>query len=240
VPFTLLPALDLSGGWVSGPNVGDPIAGDPLAKALAWQAAGAAWVHLVDLDAVFGRGDNAELLAQLVARLDLKAQLSGIADAAGLARALATGCERVVLGTAALADLDWCCETIGRYGERIAVGLDVDSNGDGYRLLARGDAHDAGPLAAALTLLEHAGCARYVVTDISRDGRRTGPNVDLLRTVCAQVHAPVLASGGVASREDLATLASLGGIGVEGAVVGTALHVGAFTLREALETVGAI
>ncbi len=211
--------------------------GDPLDAALAWQAAGASWIHLVDLDAAFGRGSNAELLADVVGRLDVDVELSGgIRDDESLVRALGTGCRRVNLGTAALEDPVWCAKAIAEHGERIAVGLDVR----GRTLAARGWTQDGGELFEVLDRLERDGCARYVVTDVTKDGTLQGPNLELLRTVCAATDKPVVASGGVSSLDDLRALAALTGIGIEGAIVGKALYAGAFTLPEALLAVQAV
>jgi phosphoribosyl isomerase A len=238
--LTLLPAVDVSGGQavrlVHGAAGTETGYGDPMQAALAWQAAGAEWVHLVDLDAAFGRGSNAELLATVAGRLDIAVELSGgIRDDASLAAALATGCARVNIGTAALEDPDWVRSVIASYGDKIAVGLDVR----GSTLSARGWTRDGGELDDALDRLDAAGCARYVVTDINRDGTLTGPNLDLLRHVTGRTSRPVIASGGVSSLADLAAIATLSGAGVEGAIVGKALYAGAFTLQEALQAVAA-
>jgi phosphoribosyl isomerase A len=236
--LTLLPAVDVSGGQavrlVQGAAGTETSYGDPLQAALAWQAAGAEWIHLVDLDAAFGRGSNAALLAGLVGRLDVAVELSGgIRDDASLAAALATGCERVNIGTAALERPDWLRGVIARYGDKVAVGLDVR----GSRLAARGWTRDGGDLDETLDRLGADGCVRYVVTDVTRDGTLTGPNLDLLRHVCARTSRPVIASGGVASLADLAQIAALAPLGVEGAIVGKALYAGAFTLPQALAAV---
>jgi 1-(5-phosphoribosyl)-5-[(5-phosphoribosylamino)methylideneamino] imidazole-4-carboxamide isomerase/N-(5'phosphoribosyl)anthranilate isomerase len=238
--LTLLPAVDVAGGQavrlVQGAAGTETGYGDPLAAALAWQAAGAEWVHLVDLDAAFGRGSNADLLAAVVARLDIAVELSGgIRDDASLAAALATGCARVNIGTAALEQPDWVRAAIAAHGDKIAVGLDVR----GTTLAARGWTRDGGELDEALARLDAEGCARYVITDIKRDGMLRGPNLDLLRHVCARTPRPVIASGGVSSLADLAAIASLVPLGVEGAIVGKALYAGAFTLEEALGAVAA-
>jgi 1-(5-phosphoribosyl)-5-[(5-phosphoribosylamino)methylideneamino] imidazole-4-carboxamide isomerase/N-(5'phosphoribosyl)anthranilate isomerase len=210
--------------------------GDPVAAALAWQSAGASWIHLVDLDAAFGRGSNGELLAEVVGKLDISVEMSGgIRDDASLERALATGCARVNVGTAALEKPDWVRSVIGRYGDKIAVGLDVR----GTTLAARGWTSEGGDLYATLARLDAAGCARYVVTDVLKDGTLRGPNLSLLRDVCARTPAPVVASGGVSSLDDLRALASLVPIGIEGAIVGKALYAGAFTLQEALAAAAA-
>jgi 1-(5-phosphoribosyl)-5-[(5-phosphoribosylamino)methylideneamino] imidazole-4-carboxamide isomerase/N-(5'phosphoribosyl)anthranilate isomerase len=236
--LTLLPAVDVAAGravrLVQGAAGSETGYGDPLAAALAWQRAGASWIHLVDLDAAFGRGGNADLLARIVRRLDAAVELSGgIRDEQSLARALRTGCARVTIGTAALENPDWVRSVIARHGQRIAVGLDVR----GTRLAARGWTADGGDLHATLDRLNAEGCARYVVTDVLADGTLRGPNLSLLREVCARTTAPVVASGGVSSLADLRAIASLAPLGVEGAIVGTALYTGAFTLEQALAEV---
>lgn len=231
----LLPAVDVAGGQavrlVQGAAGTETGYGDPLAAALAWQGAGAEWIHLVDLDAAFGRGSNAGLLAEVIAKLDVAVELSGgIRDEESLAAALATGCERVIIGTAALENPDWVGSVIARHGDRIAVGLDVR----GTTLAARGWTRDGGEMPEVLARLEAQGCARYVVTDVRRDGTLTGPNLDLLREVCAVTGRPVIASGGVSCLDDLRAIATLQPLGVEGAIVGKALYAGVFTLEEAL------
>ncbi|MFH7324675.1 bifunctional 1-(5-phosphoribosyl)-5-((5-phosphoribosylamino)methylideneamino)imidazole-4-carboxamide isomerase/phosphoribosylanthranilate isomerase PriA [Aeromicrobium sp. HA] len=234
----LLPAVDVAEGravrLVQGELGSETSYGSPLDAALQWQADGAEWIHLVDLDAAFGKGSNRELLAEVVGRLDVKVELSGgIRDDASLDAAMATGCRRVNLGTAAIEDPDWCRSAIARYGDRIAVGLDVR----GRTLAARGWVKEGGDLFETLARLDADGCARYVVTDVTKDGTLSGPNLDLLRQVCEQTDQPVVASGGVSSLDDLRAIASLTGIGVEGAIVGKALYAGAFTLPEALDAV---
>jgi 1-(5-phosphoribosyl)-5-[(5-phosphoribosylamino)methylideneamino] imidazole-4-carboxamide isomerase/N-(5'phosphoribosyl)anthranilate isomerase len=235
----LLPAVDVAGGQavrlVQGAAGTETSYGDPLAAALGWQQAGAQWVHLVDLDAAFGRGSNADLLAEVVGRLDVQVEMSGgIRDDDSLKVALATGCARVNLGTVAVEDPLWCARAIGEYGDRIAVGLDVR----GTTLAARGWTQDGGDLFDVLERLEQDGCARYVVTDVTKDGTLGGPNLELLRSVCAHTDRPVVASGGVSSLGDIRALVALTEIGVEGAIVGKALYAGAFTLPEALSVAG--
>lgn len=208
--------------------------GSPIDAALQWQNDGAEWIHLVDLDAAFGKGSNRELLAEVIGRLDVKVELSGgIRDDASLDAAMATGCRRVNLGTAALENPDWCRSAIDRFGDRVAVGLDVR----GRTLAARGWTQEGGDLFEVLARLEADGCSRYVVTDVTKDGTLQGPNLDLLRQVCEQTDKPVVASGGVSSLDDLRAISSLTGIGVEGAIVGKALYAGAFTLPDALAAV---
>ena len=234
----LLPAVDVAGGQavrlVQGAAGTETSYGDPVDAAMAWQDAGAEWIHLVDLDAAFGRGSNGPQLAGLIGQLKVRVELSGgIRDEKSLATALATGCTRVVIGTAALEDPDWVAGVIVEHGDRIAVGLDVR----GTRLAARGWTTDGGELDDALDRLEAAGCQRYVVTDIEKDGMLRGPNLGLLRRVCARTERPVVASGGVSGLADLRAIAGLVPLGVEGAIVGKALYAGAFTLPEALAVV---
>ena len=231
----LLPAVDVKDGQavrlVQGELSHESRYGSPLDAALDFQRQGAEWLHLVDLDAAFGRGSNAELLADVIAQLDIDVELSGgIRDDETLRRALATGCRRINLGTAALEDPAWTSRVIADYGDRIAVGLDVR----GHTLAARGWTKDGGDLFETLERLDRDGCARYVLTDVAKDGTLAGPNLELLRSVCAVTKAPVIASGGVSSLDDLRALSSLVEIGVEGAIVGKALYAGAFTLEEAL------
>jgi phosphoribosyl isomerase A len=240
-PFVLLPAVDVADGTavrlVQGAAGSETSYGDPLDAALAWQRAGAEWVHLVDLDAAFGRGENRQLLAQVVRRLDVAVELSGgIRDDASLEAALATGAARVNLGTAALESPDWVRSAIARYGDQIAVGLDVR----GTTLAARGWTKEGGDLWETMARLDGDGCTRYVVTDVRRDGTLTGPNIELLTEVCERTSAAVVASGGVSSLDDLRALAALQtatGRTVEGSIVGKALYAGAFTLPEAIAAV---
>lgn len=238
----LLPAVDVANGQavrlVQGEAGSETSYGDPLAAALDWYAGGAEWIHLVDLDAAFGRGTNAVLLRSVAADLaakGVKVELSGgIRDDASLERALETGATRVNLGTAALEDPEWTARVIASHGEQIAVGLDVR----GTTLAARGWTQEGGDIWEVLARLDDAGCSRYVVTDVTKDGTLRGPNLDLLREVCARTSAPVVASGGVSSLEDVRALRDLVPLGVEGAIVGKALYAGAFTLPQALDVAG--
>ena len=235
----LLPAVDIAGGTAvqlqQGVAGSGWTFGDPWLAAKAWQDAGAEWIHLVDLDAAFGRGSNRELIAQIVGRLDLDVELSGgIRDAESLAFALGTGCRRVNLGTAALEHPQWTASAIAEHGDRVAVGLDVR----GTRLAARGWTSEGGELWETLARLDAEGCARYVVTDVAKDGMLAGPNLQLLRDVCARTDRPVVASGGVSTLADVAAIRELVGEGVEGAIIGSALYKGAFTLPEALAVAG--
>lgn len=237
--FVLLPAVDVAGGrtvrLTQGEADTETCYGDPIESALAWQADGAEWIHLVDLDAAFGRGSNAELLAEVVGRLDIAVELSGgIRDDASLRRALATGCSRVNLGTAAVENPAWCRQAIAQHGERIAVGLDVRIIEGQHILAARGWTASGGDLWEVLERLDTDGCPRYVVTDVTKDGTLRGPNLELLSAVCARTDAPVIASGGVSGVADVAALAALAPQGVEGAIIGKALYTGALTLPDAL------
>ena len=231
----LLPAVDVSEGravqLVQGVAGSERVFGEPVESAERWQQAGAAWVHLVDLDAAFGRGHNRELLASIVQRVDVQVELSGgIRDDESLEAAMATGCRRVNIGTAALEQPEWCAQAIATYGDRVAVGLDVR----GRTLAARGWTREGGDLYDVLTRLDAEGCARYVVTDVNKDGMLQGPNLQLLTDVCAATDRPVVASGGVTTLDDIRALMSLVPEGVEGAIAGTALYEGRFTLEDAL------
>ena len=252
VTFTLLPAVDVADGravrLVRGEAGSATTYGDPRQAALAWQAAGAEWIHLVDLDAAFGRGSNAGLLAAVIGELDVKVELSGgICDDASLDAALATGCTRVNLSTAALEAPAWCGRTIAAHGDRVAVSLDVrvleaPAGSTPHRLAARGGKTDGGDLWETLAQLDQYGCARYVVTDVTRDGALGGPNLALYRAVTHATTAPVIASGGISSIDDLIILAQAAATGanLEGSVVGQALYAGRFTLPDALEAMRAV
>jgi phosphoribosylanthranilate isomerase len=231
----LLPAVDIKGGQavqlVQGVDGSERVFGDPIQAALRWQEAGAEWLHLVDLDAAFGHGNNRELQAEIVSRLDIKVEMSGgIRDDESLEAAMATGCTRVNIGTAALEQPDWCAKAIATWGDRVAIGLDVR----GTTLAARGWTREGGDLYETLERLDAEGCARYVVTDVNKDGMLQGPNLDLLRDVCARTAMPVVASGGVTTLDDVRALMTLVPLGVEGAIAGTALYEGRFTIEEAL------
>lgn len=231
----LLPAVDIKGGQavqlVQGVDGSERVFGDPVTAALRWQESGAEWLHLVDLDAAFGHGANRELQAEIVGRLDIKVEMSGgIRDDESLEAAMATGCTRVNIGTAALEQPEWCAAAIATWGDRVAIGLDVR----GTTLAARGWTRDGGDLHETLDRLDSEGCARYVVTDVNKDGMLQGPNLQLLRDVCSRTDAPVVASGGVTTLDDIRALMDLVPIGVEGAIAGTALYEGRFTIEEAL------
>lgn len=235
----LLPAVDVAGGQavrlVQGEAGSETNYGSPLAAALDWQKSGAEWVHLVDLDAAFGRGSNYDLLNEVISQLNLKVELSGgIRDDESLERALATGCTRVNLGTAALENPSWTADIISDFGDKIAVGLDVR----GTTLAARGWTKEGGDLWEVLDRLNDAGCKRYVVTDVTKDGTLRGPNLELLKEVASRTSAPVVASGGISELQDLVALRELVPAGVEGAIVGKALYAGKFTLEEALQIAG--
>jgi phosphoribosyl isomerase A len=236
-PLTLLPAVDVADGQAvrltQGAAGTETSYGDPVDAANEWVEQGAEWIHLVDLDAAFGRGNNYELLRRVVGSTprSVSIELSGgIRTDASLEAALDTGARRVNLGTAALEDPEWADGVIRKYGDRVAVGLDVR----GTTLAARGWTREGGDIWQVLDRLETAGCSRYVVTDVNKDGMLNGPNLDLLREFCEHTDKPVIASGGVSNLEDLVDLRGLVPVGVEGAIVGKALYAGAFTLTEAL------
>ena len=237
--LVLLPAVDVADGkavrLTQGAAGTETSYGDPVDAAAEWANQGAEWIHLVDLDAAFGRGNNTSVLKRVIRQVKgVKVELSGgIRDDASLEAALETGVERINLGTAALESPEWCARAIAEHGDRIAVGLDVR----GTTLAARGWTSEGGDLWEVLARLDADGCARYVLTDVRRDGTLTGPNVELLQQVCAATDRPVVASGGVSSLDDLRALARLVPAGVEGAIVGKALYAGAFTLPEALAAV---
>lgn len=231
----LLPAVDVQGGQavqlVQGIAGSQKEFGDPLAAALRWQHGGAEWLHLVDLDAAFGRGSNAELLRSIVGSLEMNVELSGgIRDDESLERALSTGARRVNIGTAALENPQWCERIIGQHGDRVAIGLDVR----GENLAARGWTTEGGPWPETLDRLVAAGCERFVVTDVNSDGMLTGPNIELLTAVAKRSGQKVIASGGIATLENLRDLRGLVDSGIEGAIIGTALYLGRFTIEEAL------
>ncbi len=231
----LLPAVDIADGHavqlVQGVAGSEKRFGDPIEAALRWQDAGAEWIHLVDLDAAFGRGHNRELQAEIVGRLDISVEMSGgIRDDESLAAAMAAGCRRVNIGTAALEQPEWCAAAIAAYGDRVAVGLDVR----GRTLAARGWTREGGDLYDVLARLDAEGCARYVITDVNKDGMLQGPNLQLLRDVAAATDRPLVASGGVTTLDDIRALMELVPVGVEGAIAGTALYEGRFRLEDAL------
>lgn len=235
----LLPAIDVVDGQAVRLTQGEAGTetnyGGPLDAAQDWADGGAEWIHLVDLDAAFGRGDNAALLERLVKSVDVKVELSGgIRDDESLERALATGCRRVNIGTAALENPEWTAAAIAEHGDRIAVGLDVR----GTTLAGRGWTSEGGDLWDVLARLDSEGCARYVLTDVKKDGMLSGPNMELLADVAAATPAPVVASGGVSSLDDIAAIRTLVPAGIEGAIVGKALYNGNFTLPEALDVAG--
>ena len=236
--LVLFPAVDVAGGkavrLTQGEVGTETNYGDPVDAAAEWVAQGAEWIHLVDLDAAFGRGNNHAVIRKVIhsAPRSVNIELSGgIRDDASLEAALSSGAKRINLGTAALENPGWAAHVIAEYGESIAVGLDVR----GTTLAARGWTKDGGDLWAVLTRLEEAGCCRYVVTDVTKDGTLNGPNLELLQQVMERTQRPVIASGGVASLDDIADLRALVPHGLEGAIVGKALYAKAFTLAEALD-----
>jgi 1-(5-phosphoribosyl)-5-[(5-phosphoribosylamino)methylideneamino] imidazole-4-carboxamide isomerase/N-(5'phosphoribosyl)anthranilate isomerase len=237
----LLPAVDVADGkavrLTQGEAGSETDYGDPVEAAMTWINAGAEWIHLVDLDAAFGRGENRALLREVVAASSaVKIELSGgIRDDASLEAALEAGATRVNLGTAALEDPAWTARVIDRFGDAIAVGLDVR----GTTLAARGWTKEGGDLWEVLARLEDAGCPRYVVTDVTKDGTLKGPNIQLLKDVMARTSKPVVASGGISSLQDITDLRALAPVGLEGAILGKSLYAGKFTLEQALEIASA-
>jgi len=236
----LLPAVDVAGGkavrLTQGEAGTETNYGDPVDAAGEFVDAGAEWIHLVDLDAAFGRGSNTAILRKVIKQYrGVNIELSGgIRDDASLEAALESGASRINLGTAALENPEWAADVISRYGEAVAVGLDVR----GTTLAARGWTEEGGDIWEVLERLEEAGCSRYVVTDVTKDGTLRGPNLELLREITSRTPKPVIASGGVATLDDIAALRQLVPLGVEGAIVGKALYAGAFTLAEALDVAG--
>ena len=232
----LLPAVDVADGkavrLTQGEAGSETDYGDPVEAAMTWINAGAEWIHLVDLDAAFGRGNNRAIMREVVnAATSVKIELSGgIRDDASLEAALEAGATRVNLGTAALEDPDWTESVIKRFGDFVAVGLDVR----GTTLAARGWTQEGGDLYEVLARLEGAGCSRYVVTDVTKDGTLKGPNLELLKSVMQHTDKPVVASGGISSLQDIADLHALVGLGLEGAILGKSLYANKFTLEEAL------
>jgi 1-(5-phosphoribosyl)-5-[(5-phosphoribosylamino)methylideneamino] imidazole-4-carboxamide isomerase/N-(5'phosphoribosyl)anthranilate isomerase len=232
----ILPAIDVKAGQAvrlfQGELAKESNYGLPVEVAKEFSAEGASWIHLVDLDAAFGIGSNFELIQEVISSVDIKVELSGgIRDDDSLKRALSTGCKRVNLGTAAIENPEWTAKVIGQYGEKIAVGLDVR----GHTLATRGWTEQGGDLFEMISKLDAAGCSRYIVTDVTKDGTLTGPNLELLREVCAATSAPVIASGGISALQDLIELRAMTNLGVEGAIVGKAIYSGAFSLAQALE-----
>jgi len=232
----ILPAIDIKEGRAvrlfQGELTKESNYGLPVEVAQEFSAAGASWIHLVDLDAAFGIGSNFELIQQVISSVDIKVELSGgIRDDDSLKRALSTGCNRINLGTAAIENPEWTAKVIGQYGEKIAVGLDVR----GHTLATRGWTEQGGDLFEMISKLDAAGCSRYIVTDVTKDGTLTGPNLELLREVCVATKAPVIASGGISVLQDLIDLRAMTNLGIEGAIVGKAIYSGAFTLAQALE-----
>lgn len=242
--FTLLPAVDVVNGQAvrlhQGEAGSETVYGTPLESALMWQEQGAEWLHFVDLDAAFGRGSNHEMMAEVVGRLDINVELTGgIRDDASLERALGTGARRVNIGTAALEKPEWCAEVIKKYGDRVVIGLDVREVDGEWRAKGNGWVSDGGDMWEVLERLTAQGCSRFVVTDVSKDGTLTGPNIDLLRDVAAATDAPVVASGGISVLDDVISLAQYVDEGIDSAIIGKALYEGRFTLPEALAAVAA-
>ena len=236
----LLPAVDVADGkavrLTKGEAGSETDYGNPLNAAREWVDQGAEWIHLVDLDRAFGRGTNIEVIEKVIEGCsDVKIELSGgIRDDESLKQAVQMGAHRVNIGTAALENPEWTEKIITEYGDLVAIGLDVR----GETLAARGWTQDGGNLFEVLEQLEVAGCSRYVVTDVNKDGTLKGPNLELLRSVMQNTKKPVVASGGISSLEDIKALRELVDLGLEGAILGKSLYAGKFTLAEALEVAG--
>jgi len=235
--LTLLPAVDVRDGKAvrlrQGESGSETDYGSPLEAARTWVESGAEWIHLVDLDAAFGTGDNRAQLREIVHELGDRVNIEmsgGVRDDASLDAALEAGAARVNIGTAALEHPEWTRKVIAKYGDRVAVGLDVR----GHTLAARGWTREGGDLFETMKMLDDAGCSRYVVTDVARDGMMSGPNLDLLREVAERTDAKVTASGGIAKLDDLRNIRALAEIGVDSAILGKSLYARAFTLEEAL------
>ena len=242
--FTLLPAVDVVNGQAVRLDQGEAgtekVYGNPLSAAKRWQEEGATWLHFVDLDAAFGRGSNHELMADITRQLDINVELTGgIRDDASLERALATGAKRVNIGTAALQNPEWMESVIARYGDKVAIDLAVREENGQWQTKGNGWTSDGGDLWEVLERFDAAGCTRFVVTDVSKDGTLAGPNVELLREVSAATDAFVTASGGIATIEDVTQIASYADEGIDSVIIGKALYEKRFTLREALAAVGA-
>ncbi|MCH4160907.1 bifunctional 1-(5-phosphoribosyl)-5-((5-phosphoribosylamino)methylideneamino)imidazole-4-carboxamide isomerase/phosphoribosylanthranilate isomerase PriA [Bifidobacterium sp.] len=238
--LTLLPAVDVRDGKAvrlrQGESGSETDYGSPLEAARTWLHSGAQWIHLVDLDAAFGTGDNRDQLRQIVAELGDQVHIEmsgGVRDDASLQAALEAGASRVNIGTAALENPQWTADVIRQYGDRVAIGLDVR----GHTLAARGWTREGGDLFETMQELDEVGCSRYVVTDVTRDGMMQGPNIELLKEVAQRSKAKITASGGIAQLDDLRAIAQLNDIGVDSAILGKSLYAGAFTLEQALAVV---
>ncbi|MFP7364519.1 bifunctional 1-(5-phosphoribosyl)-5-((5-phosphoribosylamino)methylideneamino)imidazole-4-carboxamide isomerase/phosphoribosylanthranilate isomerase PriA [Corynebacterium callunae] len=240
--FNILPAVDVVNGQAVRLDQGEAGTeksyGTPLESALKWQEQGAKWLHFVDLDAAFNRGSNHEMMAEIVGKLDIDVELTGgIRDDESLERALATGARRVNIGTAALEKPEWIASAIARYGDKIAVDIAVRLEAGEWRTRGNGWVSDGGDLWEVLERLDSQGCARFVVTDVSKDGTLSGPNVDLLRDVAAATEAPIVASGGISKLEDVLELAKYQDEGIDSVIIGKALYEHKFTLAQALAAV---
>jgi phosphoribosylformimino-5-aminoimidazole carboxamide ribotide isomerase len=240
----LLPAIDIRAGrcvrLLRGDFSAETVYGDPLQVAQSYQAAGARWVHVVDLDAArSGEPVNRDLVVSIASSTGLRVQAGGgIRDGASAATMLDAGVARVVLGTAAAADPDFACKLASLHPGRIVAGIDHRTMPGGEREVAvRGWRADAGvSLKELLTRFGDAPFAAVVVTEIARDGTLEGPDLDGLAGVLASTSLPVIASGGVGSVDHLRSLAALevGGARLAGTIVGRAILSGAIGMQEAL------
>jgi phosphoribosylformimino-5-aminoimidazole carboxamide ribotide isomerase len=233
----VIPAIDVRGGRAVRLRLGDPehetvYGEDPAEVAARWSAEGASWIHVVDLDAALGSGDNRRAIARILAAADVPCQVGGgVRALEDAARRLEAGAARVVMGTEAVRDPAFLSAAMARFGDAVVVALDTD----GDEVLIRGWTEGAGLLDHVLPRMAEAGASRFLVTAVGRDGTMSGPDAALYERVVASTDRPVQASGGVRSVEDLQALAVTG---VDAVVVGTALYEGTLSLAEALEVAG--
>jgi 1-(5-phosphoribosyl)-5-[(5-phosphoribosylamino)methylideneamino] imidazole-4-carboxamide isomerase/N-(5'phosphoribosyl)anthranilate isomerase len=241
--LTLLPAVDLLDGQaarlVQGALGTETGYGDPVSAAKEFVAQGATWLHVVDLDAAFGRGpgnrQQIERIVEAVAPAKVEAS-GGVRRPEDLEALLELGAARVVVGTAALEDPEWVLRACERHTDAVAVGLDAR----GRTLQARGWTASGGDLFETLQRLDAGGCHRFVYTEVATDGMLTGPPIASLAAVLDATRRPVIASGGVSGLEDLRALGQLEASGLEGVIVGKALYAGRFTVAQALDALGPV
>jgi phosphoribosylformimino-5-aminoimidazole carboxamide ribotide isomerase len=233
----IIPAVDIRGGRVVRLVRGDPdqqteYGDDPAAAAARFEERGARWIHVVDLDAAFGTGSNRELVGAACRAVGVSVQVGGgLRSLEAVDEVIAAGAARAILGTAAAWDPGFVRVAVDRHGERVAVAVDVQ---DG-RAAVRGWKDIGAPIEQLIPSLENAGTPRFIVTSVGSDGAMSGPDLALYEQVRGLTDLPVIASGGVRNVDDLRALSELG---VEGAVVGRAVHEGTLPLEEALAEVG--
>jgi phosphoribosylformimino-5-aminoimidazole carboxamide ribotide isomerase len=232
----VIPAIDLRGGHVVRLRQGRPEAettygDDPVVTARTFTDVGAAWLHVVDLDAALGSGDNRVVVGDVIDATSARVQVGGGIRSLDAARELVdTGASRVVLGTGALEEGGFLEGAVAELGETLVIALDVD----GDRVRIGGWTADAGSLDEVLPRVRDAGVSRVLATQVSRDGTLEGPDLELYERLVDALRAHVIASGGVRDVRDLRALA---GTGVEAVIVGRALYEGRLTLADALEAV---